>query len=94
MKIASPLQNDHYFIKVLIDPSNYFVREGLDLHTEADISISQALLGGQLKIRGLYDSEVIITKHSIVLNCDQFVLMLMGLSCIKMFYSINSGFDV
>ncbi len=63
MKIASPLQNDHYFIKVLIDPSNYFVRDGLDLHTEADISISQALLGGHLKIRGLHDSEVIMMSQ-------------------------------
>jgi DnaJ-class molecular chaperone len=61
MEMASPLQNDHYFVKVLIDQSNYFVRDNLDIYTEADVSVSQALLGGKLNIRGLYEEKVIHT---------------------------------
>jgi DnaJ-class molecular chaperone len=61
MEMASPLQNDHYFVKVLIDQSNYFVRDNFDIYTEADVSVSQALLGGKLNIRGLYEEKVIHT---------------------------------
>ena len=61
--MASPLQNDHYFMKILIDQSNYFVRDNLDIYTEADVSVSQAFLGGKLNIRGLFEEKVTNSKR-------------------------------
>jgi hypothetical protein len=58
MKTAAPMQSDHYFVKVMFDKSTYFVRDGSDLYTEADVSVSQALLGGKLNIKGLYQDKV------------------------------------
>ena len=58
MEPAAPAQADHYFIKIVIDESNYFKRDGLDVVTEADVSVAQALLGGKLHIRGLFEEKV------------------------------------
>ena len=41
------------FITVRVEESDYFRREGYDVHTTASISISQALLGGIIRISGL-----------------------------------------
>ncbi|XP_035229988.1 protein tumorous imaginal discs, mitochondrial-like, partial [Stegodyphus dumicola] len=35
--------------------SKYFRREGADIHTDGVISLSQAVLGGEIKIQGLHD---------------------------------------
>lgn len=43
------------FVTVHVDDSTYFRREGHDVHTEADISLSQAVLGGVIRIQGLYE---------------------------------------
>ena len=67
MEFASPDQADHYFLKIVIDPSNYFKREGLDVITEADVSVAQALLGGQLQIRGLTHDKVRIDLSSFII---------------------------
>jgi len=61
--MAAPAQADHYFIKIVIDESNYFKRDGLDVVTEADISVAQACLGGKLQLRGLFDEKVEIYSH-------------------------------
>lgn len=58
LKTRAPSQNDHFFLKVTYDRSNYFTKEGLDLFSEADISISQALLGGTLIVRGLMEDKL------------------------------------
>ena len=42
------------FITVRVAESDYFRREGQDVHTTAYISLSQALLGGVIRITGLY----------------------------------------
>jgi len=41
------------FVNVRVEPSNYFRREGTDIHTDANISISQAILGGIIRVQGL-----------------------------------------
>ena len=41
------------FITVRVAESDYFRREGQDVHTTAYISLSQALLGGVIRITGL-----------------------------------------
>ena len=36
---------------VRVEESGYFRREGVHVHTEADISLSQAILGGVIRIQ-------------------------------------------
>jgi molecular chaperone DnaJ len=40
-------------VQVLVDNDEYFHREGADVHTEAPISITQAILGGSVDVRTL-----------------------------------------
>jgi molecular chaperone DnaJ len=40
-------------VQVLVDEHDYFLREGADVHTEAPVSISQAILGGSVDVRTL-----------------------------------------
>ena len=50
-------------VQVLVDPDEYFLREGADIHTEAPISVTQAILGGSIDIRTLKgEVEVKIPK--------------------------------
>ena len=43
------------FVTCRVGQSDYFRREGYDVHTTAYISLSQALLGGIIRISGLHD---------------------------------------
>ncbi|GBN63484.1 Protein tumorous imaginal discs, mitochondrial [Araneus ventricosus] len=47
------------FIKFKVARSNYFRRDGADIHTDVAISLSQALLGGTMKVKGLYEDLVV-----------------------------------
>ena len=50
-------------VQVLVDPDDYFMRDGADVHTEAPISITQAILGGSIDVKTLKgDVEVKIPK--------------------------------
>ncbi|XP_023332094.1 dnaJ homolog subfamily A member 3, mitochondrial [Eurytemora carolleeae] len=49
------LGNQEVFVTVRVQPSDYYRREGYDIHTDANISISQAILGGIIRIQGLYE---------------------------------------
>ena len=40
-------------VQVLVDEDDYFVRDGANVHTEAPISITQAILGGTVDVRTL-----------------------------------------
>lgn len=48
----------YFFIKLNVEKSDYFKRDGNDLYTTNDISVSQALLGGCLTMKGLHSSEL------------------------------------
>jgi molecular chaperone DnaJ len=47
-------QHGDLYVKVKIKPHSYFKREQFDIHTTNFITISQAVLGGKVKIRTLY----------------------------------------
>ncbi|CAH0561366.1 unnamed protein product [Brassicogethes aeneus] len=51
--------NKELFVTFRVDKSDYFKRDGADVHTEAEMSISQALLGGTIRIQGLYEDHTI-----------------------------------
>jgi len=48
-------QGREVFVTVRVEESDYFRREGYDVHTTANISLSQALLGGIIRITGLHE---------------------------------------
>lgn len=50
-------------MQVLVDGDDYFQREGADVHTEAPISVTQAILGGTVDVETLHGTvEVKIPK--------------------------------
>lgn len=51
--------NKEIFITFRVEKSKYFRRDGPDIHTDADISISQAILGGTTRIEGVYETLTI-----------------------------------
>lgn len=56
---------DHIFsygfisIYFRVEKSNYFRRDGADVHTDANISLSQAVLGGTIRVQGVYEDQTI-----------------------------------
>lgn len=51
--------NREVFATVRIEKSAYFTRKGADVYTEATISLSQAVLGGTVRIQGVYEDQTI-----------------------------------
>ncbi|XP_055686457.1 protein tumorous imaginal discs, mitochondrial-like isoform X2 [Lutzomyia longipalpis] len=51
--------NKELFITFRVEKSNYFRRDGADVHTDASISLSQAILGGTIRIQGVYEDQII-----------------------------------
>ncbi|KAG8192342.1 hypothetical protein JTE90_002162 [Oedothorax gibbosus] len=47
------------FITFKVSKSDYFQRDGADIHSEVTISLSQAALGGTIKAKGLYEDHPI-----------------------------------
>lgn len=47
------------FITFKVERSNYFRRDGADVHTEANVSLSQAVLGGTIRVQGVYEDHTI-----------------------------------
>lgn len=47
------------FVTFRVIESKYFRRDKFDIHTDATISLSQAVLGGEVKVQGLYDDIIV-----------------------------------
>ncbi|CAK9828145.1 Protein tumorous imaginal discs, mitochondrial [Anthophora retusa] len=47
------------FITFHVEKSKYFHRDGPDIHTDAQISLSQAVLGGTIRIEGVYEDHTV-----------------------------------
>ena len=43
------------FITFRVEKSDYFRRDGADIHTDAFISMAQAALGGSIRLQGIYE---------------------------------------
>ncbi|XP_019625362.1 PREDICTED: dnaJ homolog subfamily A member 3, mitochondrial-like [Branchiostoma belcheri] len=57
--VRMPMGSKELFITFRVARSEYFRREGADIHTDAAISIAQAILGGNMRIKGIYDNVTI-----------------------------------
>ncbi|KAL0829754.1 hypothetical protein ABMA28_003243 [Loxostege sticticalis] len=51
--------NNEIFVTFKVESSAYFKRDGPDVHTDCAISVSQALLGGTVRIQGLYEDHTL-----------------------------------
>ncbi|XP_026283925.1 protein tumorous imaginal discs, mitochondrial isoform X2 [Frankliniella occidentalis] len=51
--------NREVFATVRIEKSKYFKREGANVHTDATISLSQAVLGGTIQIQGVRENQTV-----------------------------------
>ncbi|XP_049291523.1 protein tumorous imaginal discs, mitochondrial isoform X1 [Anopheles funestus] len=59
------------FITFRVEKSRYFRRDGADVHTDANISVSQAVLGGTIRVQGVYEDQTIqitpgTSSHTII----------------------------
>lgn len=52
--VRTKVGHQEVFVTFRIIPSKYFRREGADVYTNATVSLSQAVLGGQIKVQGIY----------------------------------------
>ncbi|XP_076277062.1 dnaJ homolog l(2)tid, mitochondrial isoform X1 [Lasioglossum baleicum] len=57
--IRMSVGNKEVFVTFRVEKSKYFRRDGPDLHTDAEISLAQAVLGGTIKIEGVYEDHTI-----------------------------------
>lgn len=57
--IRMTVGNNEVFVTFSVGKSDYFRRDGADLHTDAQISIAQAVLGGTIRVAGLYETQTI-----------------------------------
>jgi len=57
--VRMPVGNKEVFITFRVEKSDYFHRDGADVHTDAEISFSQAVLGGTIRVRGLYEDQTV-----------------------------------
>ncbi|CAH0383380.1 unnamed protein product [Bemisia tabaci] len=60
--VRMSVNDNELFITFKVDPSAYFRREGANVFTDAEISISQAVLGGTIRIEGIYEDHTIFIK--------------------------------
>jgi len=51
-----PVGQKEVFITFRVEKSDYFRRDGCDIHTDSTVSISQAVLGGSSRIKGIYEN--------------------------------------
>lgn len=61
------VNRNEVFVTFKVEKSKYFRRDGADIHTDANISISQALLGGSIRIKGLHDDHTVQVMYIIII---------------------------
>ncbi|XP_059157203.1 protein tumorous imaginal discs, mitochondrial-like isoform X2 [Physella acuta] len=57
--VRMPVGGQEVFITFKVQKSRIFRREGADVHSDVSISLSQAVLGGSIRIPGIYDDIVL-----------------------------------
>ncbi|TRY63122.1 hypothetical protein TCAL_03631 [Tigriopus californicus] len=53
--VRMPVGRKEIFITFSVEKSDYFKRQGSDVHTEAKISLAQAVLGGTIRVQGIHE---------------------------------------
>ncbi|KAG1699371.1 Protein tumorous imaginal discs, mitochondrial [Nymphon striatum] len=50
-----PVGKREVFVSLKVATSDLFKRDGADIHTDVNVSVSQAVLGGSIKVPGIYE---------------------------------------
>lgn len=53
--VRMPVGRKEVFITFRVAKSDYFRRQGADVHCDAKISLAQAALGGTIRVRGIHE---------------------------------------
>jgi DnaJ family protein A protein 3 len=53
--VRVPISKKEVFVTFRVSKSDYFRRDGPDVHTDKTISLSQAILGGSVKVESVYE---------------------------------------
>ncbi|CAH8540296.1 unnamed protein product [Schistosoma curassoni] len=53
------LHNNEIFLQIRVEKSRYFRREGADIHSDITVSLSQAALGGKMRVQGIYENMLV-----------------------------------
>ncbi len=61
-------------LTVQVTDSDLFERDGFDVHSDTDVSFTQAILGGELKIPGL-SGHIMLKVHVHVVAMPQLIFM-------------------
>ncbi|KAF5896957.1 dnaJ subfamily A member 3, mitochondrial, partial [Clarias magur] len=54
--VRMPVENKEIFITFRVQKSPVFRRDGADVHSDVQVSVAQAILGGTVRAQGLYDT--------------------------------------
>ncbi|XP_072750992.1 protein tumorous imaginal discs, mitochondrial isoform X2 [Anoplolepis gracilipes] len=57
--IRMPIGKKEIFVTFRVEKSRYFRRDGPDVHTDAEVSLAQAVLGGTIRVEGVYEDQTI-----------------------------------
>lgn len=57
--IRMPVGNKEIFVTFRVEKSRYFFRDGPDVYTDAGVSLAQAVLGGTIRVEGVYEDQTI-----------------------------------
>ena len=68
--VRMPVGKKEVFITFRVEKSDYFRRDGADVHSDTTISIAQAILGGSTRIQGIYENMAIDVR----VQCNNRVL--------------------
>ncbi|KAH8272851.1 hypothetical protein KR018_004766, partial [Drosophila ironensis] len=49
--------NKELFVTFRVEKSDYFRRDGADVHTDVAISLAQAVMGGTVRVQGVYEDQ-------------------------------------
>jgi len=54
--VRMPVAKKEVFITFRVEKSDYFRRDGPDVHSDVNISLAQAILGGATRVQGIYEN--------------------------------------
>ena len=69
--VRMPVGRKEIFITFRVAKSDYFRRQGSDVHTDAKISLAQAALGGTIRVQGLAEDVNVHVKIDVPKSLDK-----------------------
>lgn len=72
--VRMPVGSKELFITFRVDGSDYFKRDGPDVHTEAEITLAQAVLGGTIRIQGIYEDHTVQVHLTLIDRSENYLL--------------------